>query len=534
MTLLDRVERPRSNGALAFSLAVHTVVFFVFVEVPSLRMPRATESEYKQAIQGKQDRVLWYKFKKLPAVIPPRAESTRKAPLKAELRADQAMVSVRKDAPRREQTILSAAPELAAAALESPNLIAVRLPPKEFVRPPDLVRPPAAVPEMPVAPELSASAPTPDAARLPDRKLPPKAFVEPPRAPTPVAAAPKLLADSPLLHPNVLEAKVGTGVELPQVKLPPKPFAAPPEQRRAAGKPSAIPDAPQLTGSRAPGAGPAAWTVPKLVRPSVTMAAPPELVGTGGPLDLAIVGLKPVDVAQPPAPATSPAAFSGGPNVRTTGADSEAAGKGIALPGLFVKGPVAPPADLRSQVYAAPTAPESLRAAIKRLPPGSVRVEETAEPAQAPPPRSAAPRVSGAPDPRFNNRDVFMMAIQMPNLTSYSGSWLMWYADRDAKQAGLAAIAPPIAHRKVDPKYVATAVEERVEGVVRLYCTIGRNGKVSAIEVVQGADIRLQQSAVEALGKWEFYPAERNGQPLDVDVLVEIPFRLAPRPPIKR
>src|SRR5881397_584101 len=72
-------------------------------------------------------------------------------------------------------------------------------------------------------------------------------------------------------------------------------------------------------------------------------------------------------------------------------------------------------------------------------------------------------KVSGAPDPRFNGRDVFMMAIQMPNLTSYSGSWLMWYADRTAREAGLAPIAAPVPHRKVDPKYVATAVEERVE-----------------------------------------------------------------------
>jgi len=35
-----------------------------------------------------------------------------------------------------------------------------------------------------------------------------------------------------------------------------------------------------------------------------------------------------------------------------------------------------------------------------------------------------------------------MMAIQMPNLTSYSGSWLMWYADRTAREVGLAPVAP--------------------------------------------------------------------------------------------
>ena len=124
-----------------------------------------------------------------------------------------------------------------------------------------------------------------------------------------------------------------------------------------------------------------------------------------------------------------------------------------------------------------------------------------------------------------------MMAIQMPNLTSASGSWLMWYSESAARSAGLAPISPPVAHRKVDPKYLPTAVEEHVEGTVRLFCTIGLDGNVSGIEIVQGADRRLEQSAIAALAKWEFYPATRNGQPIAVDLVVEIPFRLLPRAP---
>jgi hypothetical protein len=34
---------------------------------------------------------------------------------------------------------------------------------------------------------------------------------------------------------------------------------------------------------------------------------------------------------------------------------------------------------------------------------------------------------------------------------------------------------------------------------------------------------------MEALAKWQFRPAHRNGLPVDVDVMVEIPFHLAPR-----
>jgi outer membrane biosynthesis protein TonB len=49
------------------------------------------------------------------------------------------------------------------------------------------------------------------------------------------------------------------------------------------------------------------------------------------------------------------------------------------------------------------------------------------------------------------------------------------------------------------------------------------------VEVVRGLEDRLNRSAEEALAKWEFTPATRRGEPVAVDVLVEIPFRLAPR-----
>jgi TonB family protein len=145
-----------------------------------------------------------------------------------------------------------------------------------------------------------------------------------------------------------------------------------------------------------------------------------------------------------------------------------------------------------------------------------------------PSPTSGATRVAAAPDPRLNGREVYMMAIQMPNLTSFSGSWLMWYAATTVSEVAAAPLAAPVAHRKVDPKYVATAAEERIQGKVRLACRIDQEGHVSNIELLQRLDPRLDQTAADALARWEFYPATRSGQPVPVDVVVEIPFRLAP------
>jgi protein TonB len=109
----------------------------------------------------------------------------------------------------------------------------------------------------------------------------------------------------------------------------------------------------------------------------------------------------------------------------------------------------------------------------------------------------------------------------------------MWYADRTAREAGLAPVSPPVAHRKVDPKYVAAAADERIEGKVQLACVIAKDGHVSNVELVLGLDDRLNRSAEEALAKWEFTPATRRGEPVAVDVLVEIPFRLAPHTQVR-
>jgi protein TonB len=80
--------------------------------------------------------------------------------------------------------------------------------------------------------------------------------------------------------------------------------------------------------------------------------------------------------------------------------------------------------------------------------------------------------------------------------------------------------------------YDLSAVEDRVEGKVQLSAVIHTDGYVYAITVLRGVDARLDNNAVTALRKWEFEPARRDGVPVDVDVVIEIPFRL--RPPLKK
>ncbi len=254
---------------------------------------------------------------------------------------------------------------------------------------------------------------------------------------------------------------------------------------------------------------------------SPRLEAAPQL--SSQDLNIAVVGLNPALTNAIPKGIRA-AEFSAGPVVRPEGG-SGAVGKGLTVPDLYVAGggTDAKPT-LMASLNAAPTSAAALRGMSKYATPST----ETAGTTGTAPPRSAATRVASAPNSKFDGREVYTMAIQMPNITSYSGSWLMWYSGRSA---GSGPIAPPVAHRKVDPKYIAQAAEERVEGKVQLLCIIGQTGHVEHVELVRGIDERLNRSAMEALAKWEFVPASRGGEPVDVDVMVEIPFHLAPREP---
>jgi len=327
-----------------------------------------------------------------------------------------------------------------------------------------------------------------DPVKLADTQRVTKRFVPPPKQ-VPVKVAEVM---APSEAPQV-EARANASAALDySFKTPARPFTAPP-----------------------------AKAAPTSAR-QIALETPPDLIANSRDLNLAVVGLNPAirPVALPTN--SSPGQFSAGPKTRPDGADSAGEGKGLTVPDLFVAGANDAKPDLIAQAFAAPTSPLSLRAAARLADPYAPVRDDS------PTPHFGAVKVSSAPDRRFDGRDIYMMAIQMPNLTSYSGSWLMWYADHTAREVGLAPVAPPVPHRKVDPKYVAAAAADRVEGKVQLWCLIGKDGRVSTVELVRGLDDRLNRSAEQAMAKWEFTPATRHGEPVEVDVLVEIPFKLAP------
>jgi TonB family protein len=126
-------------------------------------------------------------------------------------------------------------------------------------------------------------------------------------------------------------------------------------------------------------------------------------------------------------------------------------------------------------------------------------------------------------DQVFGPKRYYSMAINMPNLTSAGGSWIIRFAQLkdDATPGELTA---PSATAKVDPAYPAEMMRRGVEGRVVLYAVIHSDGTVGEVRVLRGFDDQLDENARAALGRWRFRPATKNGQPIDLEAVIEIPF----------
>ncbi len=141
------------------------------------------------------------------------------------------------------------------------------------------------------------------------------------------------------------------------------------------------------------------------------------------------------------------------------------------------------------------------------------------------------------PEVVLGPRRIYTLNVNMPNVNSRSGSWILHFAELgDSRNRRMSAgVAPlerlspelvaPLPVRKVDPKYPPALMSARVEGDVVLYAIIRRDGNVDSIQLVRGVDPTLDRNAINALAQWKFRPAEKSGSPVELEALVLVPFR---------
>jgi TonB family protein len=126
-------------------------------------------------------------------------------------------------------------------------------------------------------------------------------------------------------------------------------------------------------------------------------------------------------------------------------------------------------------------------------------------------------------DKVFAGKRYYSMTLNMPNLTSAGGSWIIRFAELDdhSSKGDLSAPQPTL---KVDPAYPAELMRDRVEGTVTLFAVIHKDGTVGDVRVLRGVEHQLDENARQALSRWRFRPATRNGAAVELEAVVQIPF----------
>ena len=85
--------------------------------------------------------------------------------------------------------------------------------------------------------------------------------------------------------------------------------------------------------------------------------------------------------------------------------------------------------------------------------------------------------------------------------------------------------APKLVY-KVEPKYTPEAKDAKIEGTVALSVVVTAQGVADNITVKKSLDPGLDDNAISAVSKWRFEPGTKAGQPVNVQAVIEVNFRL--------
>jgi TonB family protein len=376
-----------------------------------------------------------------------------------------------------------------------------------------------------------------------------------PIAPAPLVAASELSRLAPQMDRSVVapppelrdNSKSAMQAPQPAVIAPPPEVAAGSQHRAGElniGHSAVIAPAPQLAVEEQhtllQGSGALRGHAPQVIAP------PPSVGASGGSRsggDMIALSLHPA-VGAPPAPvagnrrgnfAAAPEGHRGASGTPGSSAGtSTESGSGVGKkgasdlpPGLYVG---------KAANAAAPVAgnPAPANASANSVNPNLIAGVRAPRASRSQPESDA--RITEAERAVFGSHKVYSLSLNMPNLNSAGGSWIIRFAAIKAEfTPGHSAsgesppdeLSSPVATRKVDPAYPLELMRQNVGGTVILYGFIHSDGTVEILRVLRSVDERLDRFASEAIAKWQFQPATKNGAPVDVEATFSIPFRPA-------
>jgi periplasmic protein TonB len=87
-------------------------------------------------------------------------------------------------------------------------------------------------------------------------------------------------------------------------------------------------------------------------------------------------------------------------------------------------------------------------------------------------------------------------------------------------------ISAPQAISTPDPEYTEEARNAKTQGTCVLWMIVDDQGHPRDIRVVRGLGFGLDARAIEAVKQWRFQPALKDGRPVNVQISVEVGFKL--------
>ena len=87
-------------------------------------------------------------------------------------------------------------------------------------------------------------------------------------------------------------------------------------------------------------------------------------------------------------------------------------------------------------------------------------------------------------------------------------------------------VSPPRVIYQVDPEFSEEARKAKYQGTCTLMLIVDKAGHPSNIRVASSLGMGLDEKAIEAVKNWRFEPSMKNGQPVNVEIAVEVEFHL--------
>jgi TonB family protein len=95
-------------------------------------------------------------------------------------------------------------------------------------------------------------------------------------------------------------------------------------------------------------------------------------------------------------------------------------------------------------------------------------------------------------------------------------------------------VTTPTLVKDVKPNYTPDAMRRKVQGMIGLSCIVQADGQVGECRVTRPLDAELDQEAVRVAKQWQFKPGTKDGQPVAVEIAIEMSFTMRPDPPVYR